>query len=610
MPWQIVLPWNLDAPMCLSQCSDFGYNAAGLEDGVFCYCGDISHVEAGTSTLVPDDECTIICPGNSSAICGDSNLLSYYTWTGIPLYNWSTPTGPDMGAYEFLIGGVVVPLLVTASVNGKVTFLEKWGTSEAPNSTGAYELDLAEIDNFSAAWRPMHVKTDVFCSASLILPDRVGRQINIAGWSGVSNFGVRLYWPDGSPGVAGTNDWEENSNELQLQAPRWYASAMVMANGSVLVVGGEAENSGPPQPTLEILPKTGGGLVYLDFLQETDPNNLYPFVCAIPSGIFIVYVNNARILDQNTFETITLLPQIPGNVNQPGAGRSYPYEGTGMILPQHYPYTDPVSILICGGSTYDGQCMDNCALTQPEVANATWTIERMPSKRVMTCVAALPDGTFLIANGAQQGIAGFGTSSNPNLGAILYDPSKPVGSRMSIMATTIVARLYHSEATLLQDGRVLISGSDPEDARFPQEYRVEVFMPPYLLNGATPPTLSCTDQDWAYGGTYSCAIFLPTGNTSGAKFSLISAVSSTHGNSMGMRTLFPEFSCSGTTCSITAPPDSTITPPGWFQLFLLDGPTPSYSVWVRIGGDPAEFGNWPNLPDFNVPGMGALGPTY
>jgi hypothetical protein len=79
---------------------------------------------------------------------------------------------------------------------------------------------------------------------------------------------------------------------------------------------------------------------------------------------------------------------------------------------------------------------------------------------------------------------------------------------------------------------------------------------------------------------------------------------------MGMRTLFPEFSCSGTMCSITAPPDSTITPPGWFQLFLLDGPTPSYSVWVRIGGDPAEFGNWPNFPDFSVPGMGALGPTY
>jgi hypothetical protein len=39
------------------------------------------------------------------------------------------------------------------------------------------------------------------------------------------------------------------------------------------------------------------------------------------------------------------------------------------------------------------------------------------------------------------------------------------------------------------------------------------------------------------------------------------------------------------------------------MLFILDGPTPSSATWVRIGGDPAEVGNWPNFPDFNVPGV-------
>ena len=61
---------------------------------------------------------------------------------------------------------------------------------------------------------------------------------------------------------------------------------------------------------------------------------------------------------------------------------------------------------------------------------------------------ALPDGTFLIVNGAQQGVAGFGLATNPNFQALLYDPSQPVGSRISILGTTIVARLYHSEATV------------------------------------------------------------------------------------------------------------------------------------------------------------------
>lgn len=44
---------------------------------------------------------------------------------------------------------------------------------------------------------------------------------------------------------------------------------MVMANGSVLVVGGEGGSNGIPIPTLETLPTPPGGstVVHLDFLQ-------------------------------------------------------------------------------------------------------------------------------------------------------------------------------------------------------------------------------------------------------------------------------------------------------------------------------------------------------
>ena len=64
----------------------------------------------------------------------------------------------------------------------------------------------------------MHVQTDVFCSGAVVLPDRGARQLNVGGWSLTSTFVVRLYTADGSPGVNGTNDWEENPNELFLQA--------------------------------------------------------------------------------------------------------------------------------------------------------------------------------------------------------------------------------------------------------------------------------------------------------------------------------------------------------------------------------------------------------
>jgi hypothetical protein len=329
---------------------------------------------------VPDSECNTLCPGNGTVFCGAGNRISYYNWGGnSPLYTFSYGSGNSAGTYQFLTGGVVVPLISTPGVNGKITFLEKSGTGP-PNSTGAYELDLAEIPyGINASWRTMHVKTDVFCSAGLTLPDRVGRQINVGGWSDTSTYGVRLYWPDGSPGTPSVNDWQENQSEVSLQKGRWYPTALIMANGSILVVGGENGSNGPPVPSLEILPNPAGGtVVTLPFLQATDPYNLYPFLHVMPSGgIFIGYFNQASIMDENTFATIKQLPQMPCHVSDPQGGRNYPLEGTSMLLPQYAPYTDLITVLICGGSTPNNLALDNCISIQPEVTNPQWVLERM-----------------------------------------------------------------------------------------------------------------------------------------------------------------------------------------------------------------------------------------
>ncbi|KAL9614738.1 MAG: hypothetical protein Q9167_000807 [Letrouitia subvulpina] len=577
--------------------------AGGMEYGTECYCGDVVDIDKNGGLPKPESDCKTTCPGDPRYVCGGGSRISYYAWSlDDPLYKWTYATGNAAGSYKFFVPGVVVPLITTVGVNGKVTFLEKHGTG-APNSTGAYELDPSQVGNFSAAWRTMKgLKTDVFCSAGITLPDKVGRQINIGGWSGTSTYGIRTYWPDGSPGSPSTNDWQEDADNIHLQRGRWYPAAVTLSNGSMLVMGGQDGSNGNPVPSLELLPQVGP-VITLDFLQRTNPNNLYPFLTVLPGGgIFVGYYNEARILDPVTFDTVRTLPQIPGNVNNPGAGRTYPLEGTAMVLPQKAPYTDPVTMLICGGSTVgNALANDNCVTIQPENTTSNWTIERMPSQRVMPCIAALPDGTYLIANGAQQGVAGFGLANTPNLNAVLYDPTKPLNQRMTVMANTTIARLYHSEAILLQDGRVLISGSDPQDGKNPEEYRVEVFEPPYILSGLPKPSYTITNKDWAYG--QSVTVTVTSGNTGSMKASIMGAVSSTHGNSMGQRTFFPEFSCAGNTCTVVAPPDNKVCPPGWFQLFLLDNGVPSNSVWVRIGGDPASIGNWPPSNAFTKPGV-------
>lgn len=379
LDYQTIFQAN-NATVCLTLCQTYGFMSAGLEYGNQCFCGDASTKVASSSVVAPEGDCNAVCPGNPTYTCGAGNRLNYYVYNAtLPLWSFSYPSGTAAGSYDFLIGGLTIPLISAQGVNGKVYFLEKHGTG--PNGTGAYELDLSLVSQgISAAWREMNgLQTDVFCAAGLTLPDRVGRQINVGGWSGDSTYGIRIYWPDGSPGVASVNDWQENYEELHLQKGRWYPSAMQMTNGSILVVGGEDGSNGAPVPSLELLPlPPGGQVITQDFLLRTDPYNLYPFLYVLPSGgIFIAYFNEARIMDPVTFATIKVLPNIPCHVTNPIGGRTYPLEGTSMILPQRAPYSDYVTILICGGSTPDNQALDNCVFIQPDSPDPRWVLERM-----------------------------------------------------------------------------------------------------------------------------------------------------------------------------------------------------------------------------------------
>lgn len=171
-----------------------------MYDTIFCL----------SSLLMTDSLGNTICPGNASYYCGAGNRLSYYKYSGPNVVAWHTPSGAEAGEYQFIHGGVVIPLISTPSVNGKVQFLEKKGTGP-PNSTGAYEFDYTTLEH-----RELNLKTDVFCAAALVLPDRAGRQLNVGGWSLDSTYGVRFLTPSGSPGVWGTTDYEEDWTKVRI----------------------------------------------------------------------------------------------------------------------------------------------------------------------------------------------------------------------------------------------------------------------------------------------------------------------------------------------------------------------------------------------------------
>ena len=83
----------------------------------------------------------------------------------------------------------------------------------------------------------------------------------------------------------------------------------MLPNGSILVIGGETGSNASPQPNLEVLPKPAGGdtVINLEFLNRTDPYNLYPFVIVLPSSnLFVGKFREYSCCEPNTFVTFFL----------------------------------------------------------------------------------------------------------------------------------------------------------------------------------------------------------------------------------------------------------------------------------------------------------------
>src|SRR5262249_56140676 len=103
----------------------------------------------------------------------------------------------------------------------------------------------------------------------------------------------------------------------------------------------------------------------------------------------------------------------------------------------------------------------------------------------------LPDGTVLVSGGNGQ------SESAPT--AVLDAESyNPASNTWSLAAQAQVARMYHSIALLLPDGRVLAAGSNPN--RRDDELRLEIFHPPYLFRGPRP-FIEVAPQEIQYGST-------------------------------------------------------------------------------------------------------------
>ncbi len=128
-------------------------------------------------------------------------------------------------------------------------------------------------------------------------------------------------------------------------------------------------------------------------------------------------------------------------------------------------------------------------------------------------------------------------------------------------------RLYHSSAILLPDGRVCSGGGGHPGTSYPEEYRSEIFSPPYLFKGARPTITSAPTQA-NYGQSFFVAT--PDGATI-TKVALIPQPSVTHAMNSHSGYIPLTFTQTAGGLTVTGPANGNIAPPGYYMLFIVNG---------------------------------------
>jgi hypothetical protein len=171
------------------------------------------------------------------------------------------------------------------------------------------------------------------------------------------------------------------------------------------------------------------------------------------------------------------------------------------------------------------------------------------------------------------------SGADATLEAEIYHPDASGGpGQMAMAATSRVARLYHSVALLMPDGKVITSGSNP--ARKTEELRIEVFWPPYLFAGERP---ACTPSETEihYGASLTAAV--PDAGQI-ASVCLMRPGATTHSMDTEQRLVDLPHQVGGPDeLILESPAAPTIAPPGWYMLVVLSGTgAPSHASWVHL----------------------------
>lgn len=535
---------------------------------------------------------------------------------------WATP---PLGARRIVAsrtGGVGVAAIDVVGVHAALTASGSVLLFAYDESPIAY----ADINvGKSAVWDPrtnqvqsIRMARNLFCAGHAFLGD--GRLLIAGGQSSAITVGGVLgsllgagRGADHDVHIFAAGVWTRILPDMP--GARWYPTCTTLPDGRVIIVSGYAAHAyATLNSDYEIFDGTTNSLVKRSSFRALLPYNfefdLYPFLQVLPGGNLFVHSHDTSwLLSLNAANEpgIGALGFTPFyNARSPNS-RTYPGQGACVLLPLDPDTPTKANLLVVGGGGGPHGSINPTtpASNTAEIfefdsdvgldVQAGWRFTRdgagnqtfLTNWRLMADAVLLPDGTVAIIGGAGAGEAD--DASPPIMWIESFDPATETFTPRTGIT---VPRLYHSTALLLPNGSVMMAGST--GARWSQsisggsanEFRIEVYHPPYQFRGPRP-VLRLPTTALRYGRPLD--IEIPTGPRRINKVALIRHGSTTHTNNMDQR--YVGLKITGTTdthVAVNLPADGVLAPPGPYLLFVIgadanNDPVPSLGSFVMLG---------------------------
>jgi hypothetical protein len=249
--------------------------------------------------------------------------------------------------------------------------------------------------------------------------------------------------------------------------------------------------------------------------------------------------------------------------------------GSSVLLPLTPANGFKPTVMIVGGG---GSTVTNTTeLIDLSVPSPAWVFgPTMVKARMQVNATLLPNGKVLVSGGSEK--------DEDNATAVkeaeLYDPGT---NKFSSASSMEFPRLYHSNTLLLPDATVVALGGNPERKVYQPE--IEIYSPPYLFkadgSAAKRPTLTSVPAGTiGYGASFQ----VRTPDAKSIKsLVLIRAGAVTHAFDMDQRLVGLSFTAGPGVLTAKAPANGDLAPPGYYLLFILNSEgVPSVAQFVHL----------------------------